>query len=421
MRKPAKPPTRRRRVAAPPQSAPPAPRGVGLAAFAAAACIGVVVAAFVMASAEGSWQERVRAAYQQLESSDSESDEPLAKPTPRKQVAVNDLAYAMQAAAFAGDRLEIARLVRRSEAAHSRNYSLELIHALHRQALETPENAAAAGFAVEVLLTELVRLGRVVRPVVDAAEEVFRLAPDRDLEHERASAVAAELIERRRRLNDVWTLDSARRESVATQAAVEASDAAARAAVVGEWGAAAPPPSPTESVRQGSLVWGGGSQNRVTAPENPMRPAPFEEPRPGTSAAAPIETAPEADATAAPEIQLLKLLHEPAERWQAFETLRERGWSESAIEVGRRAVSDDWRVRRQLVEVLPQIDDVDANSWLLLLSRDESPEVRRRVVALLAASNSSDLRRRLAVLASDDPDREVRELAARVADGPLIR
>lgn len=427
MRKPVKTPSRRRQFA---NSMPPAAnsgRSWSFVGVAAACLFGLAAASAVALSLGGSWEQRVRAAYQRVKERDAAPIDPARRREAARKIPVDDLAIAIQVAARDGKRMEIVRLVRSSPATQSREYSLLLMNTLRDFAARSPLDSAASAFAAEVVLTELVRTGRVVRQVVDVAEQIFRQSPDFDVEHARAAAQTAELL-RRRQGAAGWTVDPPFNPERPAEENQEAPPRTLRGP--GNWTAARSEAASSRSggVLRGELIWGGGAVAPRPTDESVAEPDALEEPpvdRPATrTPAEPMQQLVAGGTTVGPSDQersLLRSLYTPSERWQAFEALQAAGWSEAAIEVGRRAVSDDWQVRRQLVEILPQIDEVDAGSWLMLLSRDPSAEVRRRVVALLAASNSPDLLARLAELAALDPDPQIRATAARISGGSSIR
>jgi hypothetical protein len=92
-----------------------------------------------------------------------------------------------------------------------------------------------------------------------------------------------------------------------------------------------------------------------------------------------------------------------------------RGLSEVDLELGRRLFDPDPEVRRQLVRALPNMQSVDAASWLLRLCRDEDPEVRMAAVTLMGTTGDLRLLEQLEAMIEHDPDARIRELAEQIA------
>ncbi len=78
----------------------------------------------------------------------------------------------------------------------------------------------------------------------------------------------------------------------------------------------------------------------------------------------------------------------------AAQELVRRGFTASELRLGKWLFDPDPVVRQQLVEVLPSLN-LDASRWLMWLSHDEHPEVRRVSVGLMATSRDARLQQRL--------------------------
>lgn len=91
----------------------------------------------------------------------------------------------------------------------------------------------------------------------------------------------------------------------------------------------------------------------------------------------------------------------------AIRALRDRGFRDRDFELALRLTDPDSRVRLELIEQLPDIAGIDPVPWLLWLSEDESPLVRRSITALMATSSDPRLRARLRAMEVEDSDPEV--------------
>ena len=93
--------------------------------------------------------------------------------------------------------------------------------------------------------------------------------------------------------------------------------------------------------------------------------------------------------------------------------LTRRGFTHRQIEVGKHLTSTDAEERRRWAEALPGLRGVDTKQWLLILSRDESADVRRAAVILMATSQDPQMLARVEEVARDDPEPALRQQAAR--------
>lgn len=103
----------------------------------------------------------------------------------------------------------------------------------------------------------------------------------------------------------------------------------------------------------------------------------------------------------------------------AVRQLRGRGFRDREFGLALRLTDPDQRVRLDLIEQLPDLVGIDPVPWLIWLSEDESPEVRRAVVAVMATSAEPRLRARLRTMEVEDADADVVRLArqAKSANG----
>jgi hypothetical protein len=93
--------------------------------------------------------------------------------------------------------------------------------------------------------------------------------------------------------------------------------------------------------------------------------------------------------------------------------LTRRGSTHRQIEVGKHLTSTDAEERRRWAEALPGLRGIDTKQWLLILSRDESAEVRRAAIILMATSQDPEMLARVEEVARDDPEPALRQQAAR--------
>jgi hypothetical protein len=97
-------------------------------------------------------------------------------------------------------------------------------------------------------------------------------------------------------------------------------------------------------------------------------------------------------------------------------TLSERGFSKIQIQIARQIVDPDPAVRAELAKTLPNIARNDPRPWLLWLSRDIDPNVRRATVAILATSTDRDLQNRLRELELEETDEGVLRVVRRALE-----
>jgi hypothetical protein len=114
--------------------------------------------------------------------------------------------------------------------------------------------------------------------------------------------------------------------------------------------------------------------------------------------------------------ELMQLLHGSdvsTVSW-ARDELSRRGFSKTELRLAERLADPDPRVRRQWVRYLPGLRGVDAQQWLLWLSRDSDAEVRLTAITLMASTTNRELLDRLAELAASDTDARIRAQAERI-------
>lgn len=100
--------------------------------------------------------------------------------------------------------------------------------------------------------------------------------------------------------------------------------------------------------------------------------------------------------------------------------LRQAGYSDFEIELGRQATSSNAAQRRRLAETLPRLSGVDPKTWLVWLSYDEDSQVRLTAVTWMITTGEPTLLARVRELAIHDPAEEVRRTAQR-ATVPAVR
>jgi hypothetical protein len=91
----------------------------------------------------------------------------------------------------------------------------------------------------------------------------------------------------------------------------------------------------------------------------------------------------------------------------ALQELHRRGYEGVHLELAQRIVDPDSSVRLALVDALPQIPGVDARPWLIWLTEDDDPMVRKMAVTVIATSNDPSLRERLREIEREESDPEV--------------
>jgi hypothetical protein len=101
----------------------------------------------------------------------------------------------------------------------------------------------------------------------------------------------------------------------------------------------------------------------------------------------------------------------------AASELRQRGYTPLRIELAKQLVSPDPRVRLALVETLLRTGAFDPRLWLIWLTRDEDPAVRRAAIAVIATSNDPALRAQLEACEQEESDPEVLRFVRRVRAG----
>jgi hypothetical protein len=154
----------------------------------------------------------------------------------------------------------------------------------------------------------------------------------------------------------------------------------------------------------------------------PTNPSPL--PVPGTFGRAPAPLGGSANAdddagrmAAADTVELMRRLHAADARTvaSARADLARRGFTPLHLKLAGQMFDPDPRVRTALVRLLPNLTEVDAAAWLLELSRDEDPEVRRLAIAVIATTGDPAVLDAVETIAREDPDPGVRRQAERIA------
>jgi HEAT repeat protein len=117
---------------------------------------------------------------------------------------------------------------------------------------------------------------------------------------------------------------------------------------------------------------------------------------------------------------LLRWLHDPDEdiRWLCEKALRARGLREEHLKLGRLMTDDRPATRLQVLDLLPEVGDLEPGVWLRRLSHDFVPAVRAAAVRAAAQYPAVDLNDRLEQMVHNDPCPTVRQLAAFYRNAP---
>jgi hypothetical protein len=117
-----------------------------------------------------------------------------------------------------------------------------------------------------------------------------------------------------------------------------------------------------------------------------------------------------ADLRTMSDLQLMQQLAVVEDRSLARETIDElyrRGFQTKHLRLAELLADPDPNVRLELVHSLPQMSGIDSRPWLLWLSRDESPAVRKAAIAVIATSSDAALLQRVRELEREETDDEV--------------
>jgi hypothetical protein len=122
-------------------------------------------------------------------------------------------------------------------------------------------------------------------------------------------------------------------------------------------------------------------------------------------------------------VRLMRDLHDPDLQVakQAATRLTQRGFGPTQLELARQMTSADPAVRQQVAEILPRVPGIDAEIWLIWLSRDEDPQVRLAAMTVMATTGDPAILKRLAQMARDDTDPRIREQGERLTSGQSNR
>jgi hypothetical protein len=121
------------------------------------------------------------------------------------------------------------------------------------------------------------------------------------------------------------------------------------------------------------------------------------------------ETAVRPDLQSMPDLDVMQKLSGDDERLarEAVDELYRRGFQTKHFRLAERLVDPDAGVRLQLVQDLPQISGIDSRPWLLWLSRDRNPAVRKAAVSVIATSSDATLQKRVRELEREEMDEDV--------------
>jgi hypothetical protein len=144
----------------------------------------------------------------------------------------------------------------------------------------------------------------------------------------------------------------------------------------------------------------------VPAPRDRLPPAPPELFRPDEAPVKPLAPEQTGDlrGTTAAEAQhftfegidsfeLMELLHDDESdvARQAVGELRSRGFTDRHLKLARLLTSPDAEKRLEFVSLLPRLPDLDPRPWLMRLSYDPDPRVRRAALGVMAATRDPRL------------------------------
>jgi hypothetical protein len=121
------------------------------------------------------------------------------------------------------------------------------------------------------------------------------------------------------------------------------------------------------------------------------------------------------------EIETLELMRwldcrQEARASAARKELMRRGFTQVHLELARRLFDPDPEARKRLARLLPGIQSVDAAPWLLWLSHDPDPEVRRVAIGLIATTGDATLLEQIEQAARQDPDPQIQRQAELIAE-----
>ncbi|MBC8354855.1 MAG: HEAT repeat domain-containing protein [Planctomycetes bacterium] len=102
---------------------------------------------------------------------------------------------------------------------------------------------------------------------------------------------------------------------------------------------------------------------------------------------------------------------------EAVDELYRRGFKTKHFRLAELLVDPDPNIRLQLVQSLPQLSGIDSRPWLLWLSRDQDPIVRKAAVTVIATSADPALQERVRELGREETDDEVLKVVRQILDG----
>jgi hypothetical protein len=99
---------------------------------------------------------------------------------------------------------------------------------------------------------------------------------------------------------------------------------------------------------------------------------------------------------------------------EAMDELYRRGFQTKHVRLAELLVDPDPNVRIQMVQSVPQMSGVDSRPWLLWLSRDPDPAVRKAAIAVIATSTEPAFRHRVRELEREETDVEVLRMVRQI-------
>jgi len=130
-----------------------------------------------------------------------------------------------------------------------------------------------------------------------------------------------------------------------------------------------------------------------------------------------------ADFENVPLFEVVSALQSPAASIvaAALTELRNRGFGAAQIRMAEWFVAADPARRMALINALPEATVIDPQQWLLWLTYDTDPQVRKAAVTSLSTSNSPGVARRLAQMELEESSPEVLRQVRRVRTAALKR
>jgi hypothetical protein len=150
--------------------------------------------------------------------------------------------------------------------------------------------------------------------------------------------------------------------------------------------------------------------------QNVDAPRPTPQANPSSPSATPKPTRVAEMLKALPDLDVIRRLvdDEKSVVRLAREELTHRGFQQVHLRLAERLVDPDAEVRLQLVRSLPELAGIDSRPWLVWLSGDPAPQVRKAAIAVIGTSSDPTLRERLREIEREEADDEILRLVRRI-------